>query len=227
MKIFSIVGTDTEIGKTYATVEILNYLNNNNHKAIALKPIAAGLDNINGKLINEDVYRISSANHSYIPNEIISPLQLKLAIAPHIAAQYQQVELNTKMTIEKIKISINAIKDSSDYILIEGIGGIMVPLNQSETYINVLEKLSHPVILVIGMKLGCLNHALLTYNALLANNIEVLGWIANCIAPNMPYLSENIKYLEQSIKYPLIAIIPHNNKMEITPNFKKVFHIAI
>lgn len=226
MKIFSIVGTDTEIGKTHTTVEILNYLNSNNFKAAALKPIAAGLEEINDKLINTDIYRISSANHSYISDEIISPLQFKLAIAPHIAAQKQQVELNTKMTIEKIRTSINAIKNSSDYIFIEGVGGIMVPLNQSETYLNILQELPHPVILVVGMKLGCLNHALLTYNTLINSGVKVAGWIANCIVPNMPYLSENLEYLEQTFETPLLAIIPYKNKMKITMKFNEVFHIT-
>lgn len=237
MKVFSIVGTDTEIGKTHATVEILNYLNNN-CRAFAIKPIAAGLDKIDGKLINEDVYRIASANHSIISNEIISPLQFELAIAPHIAAQYQQAKLNKHLVINKIQSSIDSIKNINvlhnkysssmnkkppDYILIEGVGGIMVPLNESETYLNVLQQLKHPVILVVGMKLGCLNHALLTYNMLKTHNVQIEGWIANCITPNMPYLKENIEYLERAIRSPLLATIPYNNKIEITPKFKEIF----
>lgn len=236
MKIFSIVGTDTEIGKTHATVEIINYLNDKSYKAFALKPIAAGLDKINGKLINDDVYRIASANHSPIPENIISPLQFKLAIAPHIAAQYQQAKLNTPLVINKIQSSIDSIKNlntlhhstsinkkPADYILIEGVGGIMVPLNESETYLNVLQQLKHPVILVVGMKLGCLNHALLTYSTLTTHNVQVDGWIANCITPNMPYLKENIEYLERAIRSPLLATIPYKNKIETTTKFKEIF----
>jgi dethiobiotin synthetase len=222
MKIFSILGTDTEIGKTHTTVAILNYLNKNNFHAYGLKPIVAGLTEINGQLINEDTYKIAAANSSPLPYNIISPLQLKLAIAPHIAANYQQLELNVKAVIQNIQNSINIIAQDANHILIEGIGGIMVPLNKTASYLDILQELPHPVILVVGMKLGCLNHALLSYNTLLANNITVAGWVANCITPEMPYFMENLEYLKNYFKSPLLAIIPHNAKMVITTQFMEI-----
>ena len=108
-------------------------------------------------------------------------------------------------------------------MLIEGCGGLLVPLNNNETFLNLLSAWNYPVILVVGMRLGCLNHALLTYKCLLANNIQVLGWVANCIDPNMPQLLANIDYLTQAIKSPLIGTAKYGENLKPNDTFYEIF----
>lgn len=222
-KIFSIVGTDTEIGKTYVTVEILNYLQKHSFSASALKPISAGITPTKDGMINEDVFKLSVASSVKLPSKLISPLALELPIAPHIAAKCENIMLNVNAVITKIKPALNLLEKESAYILIEGVGGIMVPLNANETYVDVLQAWQYPLILVVGMKLGCLNHTLLTYTTLLQHNINIVGWVANCIIEDMPYLDENIKFLKNYLKAPLLGIVAYDANITVTPEFKKVF----
>ena len=222
-KIFSIVGTDTGIGKTYVTVEILNYLNSNGFNASALKPISAGLiQSINGVVVNEDVEKLFQASKTKLPYTQISPISLQLPIAPHIAAKIENIDLNVNNIIAKTEESIQILSKTEDYILIEGVGGIMVPLNNTETYIDLLKTWQHQVILVVGVKLGCLNHTLLTIATLLEKSINVVGWIANCISEDMPYLKENVEYLSQKLTMPLLGVVAHNAAIIFTADFKNI-----
>lgn len=221
-KVFNIIGTDTEIGKTHACCEILDYLNTHTQiTAVALKPIASGVEDSEYGFINSDVLRLFKANQKKLSFAQICPISLNQAIAPHIAAQIDNVELS----IDKISNTTKQIikQCPAEVVLIEGVGGIMVPLNFTETYLDLLDKFNYPVILVVGMKLGCLNHALLTIHALNSRNIPLAGWIANCITPNMPSLEDNIVYLSQKLPTPLIGIITHQKSIELNNNFSQLF----
>lgn len=251
-KIFSIVGTDTEIGKTYVTVEILNYLNKHRFSASALKPISAGVNeftqhNSDGLLqtnqirqigltkqhskklkrisimVNEDVAKLHLASNKKLPYAQISPFSFLEPIAPHITAKIEKIGLNVNSIIRETQKSIQILSETEDYILIEGVGGIMVPLNLQETYIDLLKGWQHQVILVVGMKLGCLNHALITAATLIENNINVVGWVANCIDKDMLYLEENIEYLTQKLTMPLLGIVLHEATIIVNDDFKKIF----
>lgn len=225
-KIFSIVGTDTEIGKTYVTVEILNYLNSHGFRASALKPISAGVVESKTGRVNEDVEKLHLASNAQLSYPEISPLSLQLAIAPHIAAKIENIDLNVQNVITKTEQPLQIISRTQDYILIEGVGGVMVPLNATETYLDLLKSWQHPVILVVGVKLGCLNHALLTMTILREANINVVGWVANCLIPDMPYLEANIEFLRDKLNCPLLGIVSYETIIAVTPGFRNVLQCS-
>lgn len=217
---YSIVGTGTNVGKTYVTCQILNYLTGLNKKSLGIKPIASGVRNTPLGLINEDVYHLLSHSNVKVTIEQISPFMLTKPIAPHIAAQMQQVELTVSEVIEKTQPTI--LNTAYDYLLIEGVGGVMVPLNPIELYLDLLVKWNYPLILVVGMELGCINHTLLTYTVLKASGLNVLGWVANCIKKDMPVLEENIDYLQAKLDVPLLGVVPYAGSIRATPAFNEV-----
>jgi len=216
-----IIGTDTEIGKTYTLCQILKYLVQNGHLVAGLKPIACGTIATEFGPLNQDVYNMFMASNVKLEFKKINPICFSEPIAPHIAAVKHKVKLNVANVIE---VTHDIIRHNPcDYLLIEGVGGLLVPLNVHETYLDLLTQWSFPVILVVGMRLGCLNHALLTYSSLVQNKIKLLGWIANYIDPQMAYSAENLQFLTTKLNTPLLAVIPHGDKLKVTPNFLKVF----
>lgn len=214
MKQICIVGTDTEIGKTFVCCSLLKYLSDELRlTTAALKPIASGVININGQLVNEDAYKLYQSINCGFSLSQVNPICFNEPIAPHIAAQNEGYSLSVEHIVTQIMPIINS-KINYDYMLIEGVGGILTPLNHSQTYVDLLKKLCHPIILVVGIKLGCLNHALLTYQCLRAKGLDVLGWIANIVQPDMPYLEENVEYLANTLEIPLLAISPYAHKLQ-------------
>lgn len=201
MKRFFITGTDTDCGKTYVTASLLKYFSS----AAAIKPVASGCMEIENKLVNSDaLYLQENCKHS-ISLDVINPWRFKLPVSPHIAAHNEGASL---LINEIADYCLNLQLDGIETLFIEGAGGLMVPLNDHETWIDFLQITQIPVILVVGMKLGCINHALLTEAVLHANNIKCAGWIANCIDPNMQALSANIETLNQKLTAPLLAQVP-------------------
>ncbi len=222
MQIFNIVGTDTEIGKTYATCAIINWLANFNYQISAIKPIASGLCHTDFGLMNEDVYQLQNASTFKLPWTIANPFSFSEAIAPHIAARNQNRELHAQEVYKSIKKEIDHYKNL-DYLFIEGAGGVMLPLNETETYLDILGQLQLPIILVVGIKLGCLNHSLLSETVLNLHELPLIGWIANQIDPDMPYFEENLDYLIKRISVPLLATICYASALEPTTHFKEIF----
>lgn len=202
MTIYFITGTDTDCGKTYVTCALVRYLQNNHKSVIALKPIASGCQNIDGKLLSSDALELQEVNkdNSYT----ICQWPLTLPVSPHLAAHNDGVKISAS-EISDFCTSENLNK--FDCALIEGAGGLMVPLNNDETWIDVLKISKIPVILVVGMRLGCINHALLTIFALEKHGIECVGWIANCLDSNMLLLEENIATLVSKITKPCLGIV--------------------
>lgn len=215
-KIFHVVGTDTNIGKTYVCCQLVKHLNVSGFVSNALKPIATGL--VNG--VNPDVKEIMEVNSSQLDSDIINPFCFEPAIAPHIAASTEC----TKLTVDKLIIHLQKSFEYlvNSYVFIEGVGGVMVPLNEGETYLDLLQKMSEPVILIIGIKLGCLNHALLTLAALKQRNINVIGWIANCIDDSMPYVTENIEYLKNGLDIPCLSVVNYGGGLTTTTYFNEL-----
>ncbi len=198
MKIIFVTGTDTEIGKTTATVMLQKQFLNQGLKTLALKPISTGIP-------NEDVLLLNQLNPQSVSQDIINPFRFSLPVSPNFAAEKEQKTL----TVEKlIQYSKQIEQLDYDKILVEGIGGWRVPINNTETTEDWLCAMKWPVILVVGMRLGCLNHSLLTYQAIKQSGCEVVGWIANQIDKNMLLFDDNIKALQQFISEPLLNIIP-------------------
>ncbi len=206
MKRYFITGTDTDCGKTYVTSQLLNYYSN----AIALKPVASGCTKIGDELVNADAQELTKNNKLSL--NIINPWRFELAVSPHIAAEKENKFINLS---ELVEYCTQFKSQETDILFIEGAGGLMVPLNKEHNWLDFLKLSEIPVLLVVGMKLGCINHALLTISTLKTQGIACIGWIANCIEPNMLALEENIDTLDYLIDAPLIARVPYKGHLEI------------
>lgn len=209
MKRYFITGTDTDCGKTYVTTHLVSYFT---HSA-AIKPIASGCQDLNGQLLSEDAQQLQKCTG--LTMDLINPWRFKKPIAPHLAAQEQGIRLSAQQIAD---YCLNVPLNNKQRLFIEGAGGLMVPLNEHETWIDFLNITKIPIILVVGMKLGCINHALLTEAVLHAHGIPCCGWIANCIDENMLELLANIETLKNTLKIPFLTHIPFGgtiNKMTL------------
>lgn len=198
-----IAGTDTEVGKTFSTCALLHKGRQQGLRVAGLKPVAAGTSALGQ---NEDVEAIRLASNVTLPERILNPYLLKDPIAPHIAARKEGVEIH----FPPILSSVEQAKAQVDMLLVEGVGGFRVPLGADGDSADLAQALGLPIILVVGMRLGCINHALLTVEAIAQRQIPLAGWIANCITPGMNAFNENIETLSELISAPLLGVIPHS-----------------
>jgi len=202
-KRFFVTGTDTEVGKTVLTVALIKAAQKAGHTAIGCKPVSAGCDVVDGQWQNEDAVAIREAGSVPLSYEQVNPVALIEAMAPHIAAESEGVTLNADMLAKHI----DGLPEA-DYTFIEGAGGWLVPLNDDETLADVATAIQTPVIMVTGLRLGCINHSLLTVEAIRAAGLKLAGWIGNCVDPDMVARESNIATLRQQIDAPLIGIVP-------------------
>lgn len=196
MNKYLIIGTDTDCGKTFVTCQWLQTLKQQGKTAIALKPIATGCNWQGDNLVSPDAKcheQYSSEKISLLP-----PWRYFPPVSPHLAAE------ETINISEVIAYCNHKEWDKYEVVLIESAGGLMSPINNDATWVDFLVQSRIPAVLVVGMKLGCLNHALLTADVLTKHGIKCTGWIANCLDPNYLYLDENIDYLKQKLEYPLL-----------------------
>jgi dethiobiotin synthetase len=200
MKPYFITGTDTNCGKTYVTKKLMQETPN----SVAIKPLASGCIQTEHGLVSEDALELKHADLSL---EQINPWRFAKAVSPHIAAKEEGKQVSAK---ELVDFCLQFEKPNCETLFIEGAGGLLVPLNDKETWIDFLKLSKIPVILVVGMKLGCINHTFLTQTALAAHGIECIGWIANCIDPNMQAFDENIATLKDNLPFPLLRIFMHD-----------------
>lgn len=201
---YFIIGTDTNVGKTYVASALVQHFAQLGHKAVGMKPIASGCEvNQNGELINEDVQALQKVSNVSASLDIINPYRFLPAIAPHIAAE----QANVVMSLEVIDRAYQQLSQLADVVVVEGAGGFFVPLNQTETLADLAVKLNIPVILVVGLRLGCINHALLTVEAIQVRGLKLAGWVANQIDAEMPMFEENLAGLQQRIQAPCISVV--------------------
>lgn len=199
---YFLTGTDTEIGKTFITCALLRRAGLDGLKATGLKPIAAGTDAAG---LNDDVEAIRAASNIELPREIINPYCFKPAIAPHIAAEKEGVHIE----FGPIKAAFEQARQHADLVIVEGVGGFCVPLGADYGADDLARELDLPVILVVGMRLGCINHALLTVEAIAHRGLKLVGWVANRIDPAMSCFDENLATLTRLISAPLLGVVPH------------------
>lgn len=199
MNRYFITGTDTDCGKTYVTGKLQSFFSD----AIAIKPVASGCIRDENNLVSTDALYLQKYNHLSLDK--INPWRFSLPVSPHIAARRDGSLLNI---YEIADYCMGFQLENKNTLFIEGAGGLMVPLNEKESWIDFLKITHIPVIIVVGMKLGCINHALLTQTALSAHNIPCAGWIANCLDPEMLMIEENIVTLIDLLKFPLLARVP-------------------
>lgn len=202
---FFVTGTDTEVGKTLVSAALLLKLQKHHTSVIGYKPVVAGIRLIDGQLQNEDLMTLALASNHPATKEIknICPYVLKTASAPHLVAEKEQLELDYTTMLQ----GYQNLQKQTDAIVVEGVGGFKVPFHQNKDSADFAQDLGLPVILVVGMRLGCINHALLTVEAILSRGLTIAGWVANTVGP-MNLIDENIQSLRQLIKAPLLGIIP-------------------
>ncbi len=200
-----VTGTDTDAGKTVVATGLLAAATRAGLRSAAIKPVAAGCEDTGLGLQNSDALQLQAAASYQLPYQQVNPVALEAAIAPHIAAQEQGKTLSASRLVGYCRgLSLLPV----DMLLAEGAGGWRVPLNNRETLADVAKELNCQVVLVVGLKLGCINHALLTAEAVRRDGLKVAGWVGNSIDPDMPRLAENVATLRQLISEPCLGIVP-------------------
>ncbi len=199
---YFLTGTDTAIGKTFTTCALLRLAARQGLRATGLKPVAAGTDAA-GR--NEDVENIRNASNLLLPLEVTNTYRLKAEVAPHIAAAEEGVNIE----FAPIKAACRTAMEAADLVIVEGVGGFCVPLSGDHNTADLAAALGLPIILVVGMRLGCLNHALLTAEAIASRGLTIAGWVANLIDPAMSHFDQNLSTLRELLYAPLLGVIPH------------------
>jgi dethiobiotin synthetase len=204
-----VTGTDTEIGKTLISAALLRGLSARGLRAAAMKPIAAGAELRDGVWHNEDADQLDAAASVLLPPELRTPYLLKAPAAPHIVAAEEGVRLEIAPLVAAWREAVTR----ADAVVVEGVGGFRVPLDDTHDTADLAVALGLPVLLVVGMRLGCISHALLTAEAIAARGLKIAGWVANQIDPAMRYADENLATLEQWLKRehgaPLLGRVGH------------------
>ena len=199
---YFLTGTDTEIGKTFITCALLHRARRDGLRAAGLKPVAAGTDAAG---LNEDVENIRAASSVELPRALVNPYCFAPPIAPHIAA----AEAGVVIDFAPIRAACAAARQEADVVIVEGVGGFCVPLGADQGSDDLAVDLGLPVILVVGMRLGCLNHALLTQEAVARRGLDLAGWVANRIDPTMQCFDENLATLRERLASPLLGVVAH------------------
>lgn len=198
---YFITGTDTAVGKTLISCALLHGFAAQGKRVVGMKPVAAGCDDNDQ---HEDVLRLRAASNVPVSKGQINPYSFARAVAPHLAAQFVGVQINFARIVE----SFSELTAQADVVIVEGVGGFLVPLNAEQDGADLAQQLAIPVVLVVGMRLGCLNHALLTVAAIEARGLSMAGWVANVVDAEMEMLHENIVALQQRIAAPLLGVVP-------------------
>lgn len=205
MTAFFVTGTDTEIGKSLGSATLLHAFAARGRRVAGMKPIAAGAVWAGDHWHNDDVALITEASNVDVAPELVCPYLLHEAVAPHIAAAGEGVSFD----LEHIAACLAEIRSQSDVTIVEGVGGFRVPLTDTQDTADLAVRLGLPIILVVGMRLGCISHSLLTVEAIQARGLRLAGWIANQIDPGMHHAGANLEALQARIPAPLLGHIPH------------------
>lgn len=203
-----ITGTDTGVGKTHVSLLLMKVLQEQGLKVLGMKPVASGGIWKDGRLVNEDALALQAQGSHEVPYEIINPYLFEPAIAPHLAAAEAGVEIR----LEPILEAYRALEAQADLVIIEGAGGWRVPLAEGLEMADLALALDLPVVLVVGMRLGCLNQALLSTESIKNKKTRFIGWIANEADSGMEKLKENFDFLEKSLEVPCLGLLYWNNK---------------
>lgn len=202
-KTLFITATDTDAGKSYISAMLLQGCKALNVTAIGVKPIAAGTD---AQDFNGDALLLQQYSGIALPYEVVNPICYQAAVAPHLAAVNEQKPIDEAVLTKALQ-HWQSLK--AEQLLIEGAGGWLLPLSVKRYLADWVAEQQLPVLLVVGMKLGCLNHAMLTVREIERSGCKLVGWVANCIDPDMLLLQQNIADLQQRISAPCLAVVPY------------------
>ncbi|QEL56908.1 dethiobiotin synthase [Chromobacterium paludis] len=204
---FFITGTDTEIGKTHSAVELIRQYQGEGKRVLAMKPVASGCEILpDGSWHNDDVARLTAAT-GQTDLALMNPYRFLPPVSPHIAARQAGVEIDPA----RIREHYARLAEHADIVLVEGAGGWLAPLSDTLFMEDLARELALPVILVVGMRLGCINHALLTARAIRHSGLALAGWVANCAQPPQAAYAENLATLQRHIPAPLLLEIPYRS----------------
>lgn len=199
-----VTGTDTDIGKTEIALALMAALQRRGLTVMGMKPVATGCAAGQRGLVCSDALRLQAQCSHEADYALINPYAFVPAIAPHLAAREAGVEIS----LERIRASFGTLAADADLVVVEGVGGWRVPLAQELAVSDLPTALGLPVVLVVGIRLGCLSHALLTVEAIRGRGARLAGWVANIVAPRMHNRDENIQTLEEMIDAPNLGVVP-------------------
>lgn len=202
-----VTGTDTGVGKTLVSAALLHTLARHHARVVGMKPVAAGLVFQDSAWVSEDVLALRAASSITVPPEWDNPVALADPVSPHLAAQ----RAGRCIAVSDLLAAQQALLTVADVVLVEGAGGWRVPLSEDETLADLAKAMAAPVLLVVGLRLGCLNHALLTAEAIRADGLHLAGWVANAVDPHMDCRDENIATLTRRLDAPLLGVVPWLN----------------
>jgi dethiobiotin synthetase len=201
-----VTGTDTGVGKTLAAAALLHALRQRHPRVVGMKPVAAGAIRVGDAWASEDALMLRAASSLAVPAALDNPVLLPEPLSPHLAAQRAGV----RISIEHIVRCYRQLAERADAVVVEGAGGFLVPLTESESGADLAQALALPVVLVVGLRLGCLNHALLSAEAIRARGLALAGWICNRVDASMRQPEENLAYLRTQLRAPLLADIAYS-----------------
>ena len=202
---FFVTGTDTGVGKTVASAGLLRAWRSQDHAVAGLKPVASGCERTAGGLRNEDALALARESSRDWPYEVVNPYALEPAIAPHLAAAEAGIEVG----LERIRAAFRRLQRDTEVVVVEGAGGFLVPLAPALAMPDLAVDLGLEVILVVGLRLGCLNHAFLTAEAIRHRGLGFAGWIGSQVDPGFDRLDDNLACLRAGLPAPCIGVIEH------------------
>lgn len=212
MKGLFVTGTDTGIGKTLVSCALLSVLKSRGFSAQGMKPIASGCERSAVGLRNDDAQQLIKHSSQQLPYSMVNPYAFEEAVAPHLVAAQSNIQID----IDVIKQQYRKIAMQCDHVVVEGVGGWLVPINRQQTMADLAISLQLPVIMVVGLRLGCINHALMTYQSIKDTGLLCLGWVANTIDPTMQFIDENRASIAQRLEIPLLGTIPYDEQIDAT-----------
>lgn len=222
MKGFFVTGTDTEVGKTRISVGLMGCLQQQGLTVAGMKPVASGCESTERGLRNEDALALMLQANVKLPYQLINPFAFEPAIAPHIAAQQQDETIDLAVIRQKYDI----ICQKADAVVVEGAGGWLVPLNEQQTMADLAAEIKLPIVLVVGIRLGCINHALLTAKVIQQQGLPLAGWVANEL-DNSSEADEMVMTLTQRIDAPCLGRVPYLQKNETSADYLQLDKVAV
>ena len=208
-----VTGTDTGIGKTLASCALLHALRGHGLRAVGMKPVASGCERVDGEWRNADALALQAAGGAGIAYADINPFALEHPLAPELAAR----EAGVEVALEPILAAHARLAQQADALIVEGVGGWAAPLSATLMQADLVRALQLPVLLVVGLRLGCLNHALLSARAIAADGCRMVGWIANAVDPAMECVEDNIAMLAARLPAPCWGRLPFDPAADADP----------
>ena len=205
---YFITGTDTDVGKTCATIALMRYFKRQGKTVLGMKPVASGCTLHAGELKNADALLIQENASIALDYQMINPYAYKLPVSPHIAGIHNPVKL--AIIVE----CYNSLKALADIVIVEGAGGWYAPLNAQDDISDLANALALPVILVVGLRLGCINHAKLSYQAIKLSGLACAGWIPVSVDPDLLNRDENIQAIKTALPVPLLGVLPYQKQLD-------------